>query len=193
MRDVDPLWAGVPFCERGNMSINDDMFVHSHGFPVALGFVWGKDAKPYEEIEVVTRLHLHVEREDPMPYEDGTDYADYYYVDLPYEVEIEPGKKAWSIFEQAVLECMEIVHGCETGPEITNYSASLEQIRHGNWHCENFEEIENEKLVLGNNKGPEAVKKYDWFCVAVEGESCHHGNGWHSGCANCDQEENEVK
>ena len=169
------------------------MLVHQFDCPTTVGFIWGKDAKPYQKIEVVTRLHLHVERATPTYQEEGTDYADYYYVDLPYEVRVEPGKKAWSIFEQAVLECMEAVHGCETGPEILNYSASLEQCLQSNWYCENLTEIEKEQFVLGNNSGPDAVKEYDWFCVAIPGDNCEHGNGWHSGCYDCDKEESEVK
>ena len=167
----------------------ESMSVYEYDCSNTVAFIWSKDANPYKKIDVVTRLHLHVERAQPLPYEDGTDYADYYFVDLPYEVKVEPGTKAWSIFEQAVLECMEAVHGCETGPEILNYSASLEQIEQSNWYCENLKQIEKEQFILGNNKGPDAVKEYDWFCVAILGENCEHGNGWHSGCSDCDQEE----
>ncbi len=169
------------------------MLVHQYDCPNTVGFIWSKDANPYKKIEAVTRLHYHVTRKDPMPWEDGTDYADYFVLELPYEVRVEEGKKAWSIFEQSVIEAMEIVHSSENGPEIVDQHVSLEQIEQSNWYCEDLEEIEKEQFILGNNSGPDAVKEYDWFCVAVEGESCHHGNGWHSGCADCDQEENEVK
>ena len=174
-------------------NVAKSMLIHEHDCSNTIAHIWGKDAKPYSKQHVVTRLHLHVTRKDPMPWEDGTDYADYYYIDLPYEVKVEPGRAAWTIFENAVMEAMEIVHDAEMGPEIVNQHASLEQCLQANWYCEDLAEIEKEQRILGNNSGPDAVKEYDWFCVAVEGESCHHGNGWHSGCAECDQEENEVK
>lgn len=188
------------------MSINDDfwsdkeMEAARNVFPVGpydcpnnVGYDFSVDGNPYKKIEAVTRLHYRVTREDPMPWEEGTDYADYFELDLPYEVKIEPGKKAWSIFEQAVIEAMEIVHSSENGPQIVDQYISLEQIDQKNWYCEDLAQIGNEQLILGNKRGSDAVKEYDWFCVAVEGESCHHGNGWHSGCVACDQEENEVK
>lgn len=169
------------------------MNIGEHDCCNTLGATLAKSAEPYKEIEVVTRLHLEVKRASPMPWEEGTDYADYYYVDLPYEVKVEPGLKAWSIFEQAVLECMEIVHDVETGPEIEEYWASVEHVAAKKWYCRDLERIEDEQRTFGNHRGSDAVKEYNWFCVPVAGESCHHGNGWHSGCADCDQEENEVK
>ena len=159
----------------------------------ALGSTFSKDGNPYKKIDAVTRLHYTVTRKDPMPWEDGTDYADYFVLELPYEVEVETGKKAWSIFEQAVIEAMEIVHSSDNGPEIVDQRVSLEQIHQKNWYCEDLTGIEDEQRIFGNHRGSDAVKEYNWFCVPVAGESCHHGNGWHSGCADCDQEENEVK
>ena len=178
------LFQGEIFTVDGNDCPND------------CGFIFSKDGNPYERIDTdktVTRLHYRVTRKDPLPCEEGTDYADYFSLDLPYEVKVEPGKKAWSKFEQSVIEAMEICFDVYGGPEIMDQCISLENLAAKEWHCEDLTAIEEEQRIFGNHRGSDAVKEYDWYCVPVAGESCHHGNGWHSGCADCDQEENEVK
>ncbi len=103
---------------------------------ITLGKLFADNAVQYQSVRWPGRLHLNVEREDPTPQEDGTDYATHFQANIPFYVVIdEDCPKAWSIYEQAVFQCFDRLGDLDFGPEVTDYYASLENRSAMVWLC----------------------------------------------------------
>lgn len=99
--------------------------------PNSIGALLQETSSSYTARAPRTCLTLCVEREDPCPSEDGTDYGFTFIWWCALDIKVEPTKAAWSVFEQAIYELAELDGELMFGPEVTDYSAGFQVMQTG--------------------------------------------------------------